>query len=156
MFCIESASPEIIWAFFGIILLFAELLIPGLVIAFFGFGALLTSLTTYLNITPSLSLQLFTFICTSVLSLLLFRKYIKKMLYKKIEEKEKTNNYSIEIGKIVPVIELIDPNEIGGKVKYQGTPWSAKSSEKIGPGESVKIIGFKNLTLIVEKLDKDG
>jgi inner membrane protein len=131
-----------------------ELLIPGVVIAFFGIGALITALTTYLNITSSLDLQLVVFIVTSTLSLFLFRKYLKKLLYRNSSQSD-DDNYSIEIGKIVPVIELIEPDEVGGKVRYLGSPWSAECSEKVGPGDSVKIIGFRNLTLIVQKINKD-
>lgn len=150
----ESISPEIIWAIFGVILFAMELFIPGVVISFFGLGALITALTTYLNITPSLDLQLVVFIVTSTLSLLLFRKYIIRRFLDNSDEVD-GNKYNVEIGKIVAVIELIEPNEIGGKVRYQGAPWSAECSERVGPGDCVKIIGFRNLTLIVEKINKE-
>jgi len=153
MFC-ESISPEIIWAIFGVILFVLEFLIPGVVISFFGFGALITALTTYLNITSSLDLQLIVFIFSSILALVLFRKYLKKILYGN-SAPPNDDIYNIEIGKIVPVIELIEPNEIGGKVRYLGAPWSAECSERVGPGDSVKIIGFNNLTLIVQKIDSN-
>ncbi len=151
MFC-ESISPEIIWAIFGVILFVLEFLIPGVVISFFGLGAMITALTTYLNLTSSLDLQLIVFILSSILALVLFRKYLKKILYGNSTPLN-DDIYNIEIGKIVPVIELIEPNEIGGKVKYLGAPWSAECSERVGPGESVKIIGFNNLTLIVQKIE---
>lgn len=151
---LETISPEIIWAIFGIILLLMELFMPGLVIFFFGFGGLVTALTTMLGVTESLNTQLLVFIFTSILALLFFRKLIKNKFMERSDEPD-TDKYNIQIGKIVSVIELIEPNEVGGKVRYQGSPWSAESSEKIGPGESVKITGFRNLTLIVEKIQKD-
>ena len=64
-------------------------------------------------------------------------------------------NFNIEIGQIIPVIELIQPGEVGGRVKYQGTQWNARSDETITPGESVEITGIKNLTLIVKKIKKE-
>jgi inner membrane protein len=151
---IETVSPEIIWAIFGVILFVLEFLIPGVVISFFGLGALITALTTYLNITSTLDLQLIVFIFSSILILVLFRKYLKKILYGSSAPLN-DDIYNIEIGKIVPVIELIEPNEIGGKVRYLGAPWSAECSERVGPGESVRIIGFNNLTLIVQKIDSN-
>ena len=63
-------------------------------------------------------------------------------------------NFNVEIGKIVPVIEYIQPGEVGGKVRYQGSNWKAAASEPIAPGESVKIVGCDNITLIVEKIKK--
>ncbi len=61
-----------------------------------------------------------------------------------------------EIGKIVRVVEPIDPCTASGKVTYMGKKWSAKSSdsEAIDRGECVKIIGRDFLTLIVEKMNK--
>lgn len=61
-----------------------------------------------------------------------------------------------EIGKIVRVVEPIDPCTASGKVTYMGKKWPAKSldSEAIARGECVKIIGRDFLTLIVEKMNK--
>ena len=92
---------------------------PGLVIFFFGLGALVTALTTSLSITVSLNSQLVVFIITSTLALLLFRKLIKKKFMGRSEMPD-SDNYNIEIGKIVSVIELIEPSEVGGKVRYLG------------------------------------
>ena len=66
-----------------------------------------------------------------------------------------SESFNIEIGRFVPVVEYIQHGEIGGKVKYQGTIWSAKSEKSIPPGESVEIIGSENLTLIVKKIKKE-
>ena len=35
----DFAQPEVIWFLIGLVLLFAEMMIPGLIIAFFAFGA---------------------------------------------------------------------------------------------------------------------
>lgn len=61
-----------------------------------------------------------------------------------------------EIGKIVPVVELIDPCKGSGKVKYKGMNWPARSadSQAIAPGEKVVIVGRDLLTLKVEKLKR--
>lgn len=147
---------DMIWAITGIVLIFIEFFIPGLVIIFFGAGALVTALFTYVIGNPfSLPLQLLTFTITSILSLALLRKYMKKIFTGKMESENGSENFNIEIGRIVPVVEYIQHGEIGGKVKYQGTIWSAESEKSIPPGESVEIIGSKNLTLIVKKIKKE-
>ncbi|MEN8223384.1 MAG: NfeD family protein [Acidobacteriota bacterium] len=147
---------DMIWAITGIVLIFIEFFIPGLVIIFFGVGALVTALVTFVIGNPfSLPLQLLTFSITSILSLVLLRKYMKKIFTGKMENENGSENFNIEIGRIVPVVEYIQHGEIGGKVKYQGTIWSAKSENSIPPGESVEIIGSKNLTLIVKKIKKE-
>lgn len=150
-----SISPEIIWLLASILLVFSEFMIPGLVIAFFGGGALITAFTTWLGLTAILELQLLVFILSSILLLVLLRTYVKKIFLGELHQNGKTQNFNIEIGKIVPVVEMIEPGEVGGKVRYQGALWSAMAEEKIPPGESVRIKGCDNLTLIVEKKSKE-
>ncbi len=147
---------DMIWAIVGIVLIFLEFYIPGLVIIFFGAGALVTALFAFvIGNTFSLQFQLLTFIVTSILSLVLLRKYMKKIFTGKMENESDSENFNIEIGRIVPVVEYIQHGEIGGKVKYQGTIWSAESDKSIPPGESVEITGSRNLTLIVKKISKE-
>jgi len=147
---------DMLWAIAGIVLIFIEFFIPGLVIIFFGAGALVTALLTLIIREGfSLPFQLLTFTITSILSLLLLRKYMKNVFVGKLENKQDGVNFNIEIGKIIPVVEFIQPGEVGGKVKYQGTVWNAQSDHPVSPGESVKIIGSKNLTLFVEKIKKE-
>lgn len=148
-------SPEIVWMVLGIIFIFVEFFIPGLVIAFFGVGALITALTTWIKLTTSLTSQLLVFILSSILFLVFLRKYVKRTFLGKTKEAESGRSFNVEIGKIVPVVEFIQPGEVGGKVRYMGTTWSATASEPIAPGESVEIIGNDGLTLIVEKVKKE-
>ena len=147
---ILGVSMNIIWFMAGIVFIFFEFIIPGLVIAFFGLGAIITAiLTTIIDV--SIEVQVLTFSITSILSIILLRKYFTKIFAGKELNAEDNENFNIEIGKMVPVIELIEPNIIGGKVKYQGTLWPAKSDKTISPGESVEIVGRDNITLIVKK-----
>lgn len=150
---LSQIPAEIVWTVIGIVLVFMEFFIPGLVIAFFGFGALITALTTWIGLTTSLAAQLLVFIIFSILMLVLLRKYLKRTFLGDSTSQVDRINFSVEVGKIVPVIEFIQPGEVGGKVRYQGTNWSAKATEAIPPGESVKIIGCENITLIVEKVE---
>ena len=150
----SSIDPEFVWAIVGIIFVFCEFFIPGLVIAFFGVGALIAALTTWIGLTPNLPLQLLVFMISSLLLLGLLRKYLKRTFLGKAQGVDDLPNFNVEIGKIVPVVEYIQPGEVGGKVRYQGAPWSARAPEPIAPGESVKIVGCDNLTLIVEKIKK--
>ncbi len=147
---------DMIWAITGIVLILTEFFIPGLVIIFFGIGSLFTALITFIiGNAFSLPLQLLAFTFTSILSLLLLRKYMKKVFRGSLESENEGTNFNIEIGKVIPVVEFIQPGEVGGKVKYQGTIWNAQSDISVAPGESVKIVGSKNLTLFVKKINKE-
>jgi membrane protein implicated in regulation of membrane protease activity len=147
-----NLSPDIIWLLLGIILIFSEFFVPNLVISFFGGGALITALTTWSQITPNLPLQLLVFISSSLFLLLFLRKYLKRIFLGKLEDRDESQEFNVEIGKIVQVLEAVKPGETGGKVKYQGTPWQARSSQRIEVGENAVICGKDNITLIVEKV----
>ena len=149
---LESISPVTIWLIVGIALALAEMIIPGLIIGFFSLGAIVTTLTTLVGLTGGFPSQMIVFLCTSIVFLVLFHKIWKKKI--KPQNESDTTNFNIQLGKIVPVVEFIDPEAGGGKVRYQGALWNATSSEKIAPGESVRVSGCENLTLTVETIEK--
>lgn len=152
---LSTIAPEVVWAILGIVFVFCEFFIPGLVIAFFGVGALITALTTWIGLSPNLPIQLLVFIVSSIALLGLLRKYLKRTFLGQSKGAADLMNFNVEIGKIVPVIEFIQPGEVGGKVRYQGAPWSARALEPAAPGESVRITGCENLTLLVEKVKQN-
>lgn len=145
---INSISPITLWLIVGIIFIAVELFLPGFIIGFFGLGAIITCLTTVTGLTRSFTLQMIVFTTTSTIGLVVFHKIFKKK--KKIND-DSTTNFNIQIGKIVTVTEFIDPEEDCGKVRYQGAIWKAVSKTKIAPGDSARVIGCDNLTLIVEE-----
>ena len=147
----EGWSPELVWLVLGILLLLCEIFIPGLIVAFFGVGALITALTTWLGLTSSLMSQVVVFSVCSIVLVLVVHHVMRRVKAQRAD-REETTNFNIQIGKIVNVIEYIDPLEASGKVRYQGADWRARCSEKVAPGESVRVTGCDNLTLIVEPL----
>ena len=70
-------TPEVIWFLIGVGLLLLELVAPGLIFVFFGIGAWITA-TALLGIDLSLNAQLLLFAATSLGSLLLLRRSIRK------------------------------------------------------------------------------
>lgn len=147
---VEAISPETLWLIIGIVFIIMEMFLPGFIIGFFGIGAVITCLTTLIGLTPNFTSQMIIFSVLSILLLILFHKVIKKKIGKK--GNNETTDFNLQIGKIVPVTEFIDPVEGVGKVKYQGALWSARSQDNIAPGENARLIGCENLTLIVEKI----
>jgi len=149
---LDSISPTTIWLIVGIALALAEMALPGLIIGFFSLGAIITTLTTWAGLTNNLVTQMILFLVTSLAFLVLFHSVWKKRIGKKVQGD--TTNFNIQLGKIVPVTEFINPGEGSGKVRYQGALWNATSKDKIAPGESARIKGCDNLTLIVEPAEK--
>jgi membrane protein implicated in regulation of membrane protease activity len=148
-------SAEFLWTLIGILFVFVELVYPHLVLAFFGAGALLTALCTVLGITRSLASQLIVFMVSSLLLLFLLRRYLKKTLTGTLKDRNDSQMFDLEIGKIVSVVGEIDPEKGKGKVKYHGTLWDAEADGYIAAGESARIVGMNNLTLRVEEIKKE-
>lgn len=147
MFDIDAA---ILWFAAGILLVLAELFIPGLVVVFFGFGAILTGFVTWLWSDMTVTWQIIVFIAGSIGSLLLLRRYFKTVFFGKSLEEGDTRNFNLEVGKIVKVVSDIYPDSGQGRVRYQGAEWNATADQAIPAGTSVRITGQDNLTLIVE------
>ncbi|MEQ9366503.1 MAG: hypothetical protein RIF32_19840, partial [Leptospirales bacterium] len=66
------------WIIFGLALIGLELAVPGAVIIFFGAGAVLTGLLTMAEILPGLQAQLLTWVLSSLVMVLLFRRKISQ------------------------------------------------------------------------------
>ena len=147
----EFLQPELIWFLIGIVLLVMEFVLPGLIIAFFGFGACVVALVCRCT-DISLNAQWLIFIGSSVLSLLCLRKWLKGIFLGHTSSKQDLKEDIAEfVGQKVVVKEKILPN-IGGKVEFHGTNWQAKADEEIAAGAVVEIIGKDNLTLKVKTL----
>ncbi|BCL63027.1 hypothetical protein DGMP_37200 [Desulfomarina profundi] len=69
------------WLIMGVMLLFLEMALPGFVLFFFGLGALITSLVTYL-FPINISWQLALFIAASLASLFSLRNVIQRRFFK--------------------------------------------------------------------------
>lgn len=134
------------WIIGGLILLLLELAIPGVVIMFFGIGAILTGILL-LQFQISIVFQVLIFISFSLLMLVLMRKYIVK----RFNKKDRSIETEDIIGAEAKVISKISPNE-QGKVEFRGSFWKAESDSEIEVGAKVKIIGKKSIVLIVQQI----
>ncbi len=145
----EWLTPELIWFCGGIILVFMEFVIPGVILVFFGVGAILTSALTWIGILPGVTEQLIVFGVSSLTLLFALRKYASKF-FKGDSTEEKESEYS---GKIAVVTQSIIPGSLKGKVSFEGTDWKAVSQVKIPEGTSVLITGKNNITLMVKPVN---
>jgi membrane protein implicated in regulation of membrane protease activity len=145
----EFAKPEIIWFLIGLVLLFAELMIPGLIIAFFAFGAWVVA-GICLVTDHSLNMQLIIFITSSVLSLALARSWLKGVFSGYVSSRhDMSEDLNDFVGQRVVVTEPITP-KLPGKVEFHGTSWQAAADEEIARGAVVEIMEKDNLTLKVK------
>ena len=138
-----------IWLLAGVLLMGLELLTPGFVVIFFGIGAIITGLLSFIpGIRDSLLLQFLIWAGSSLLSLGLLRRFFTKTFRGKEITDDGSDQY---VGRTAEVVEAITQKK-SGRVSFQGTTWKAITyDEDIAPGDTVEIMKKDNLTLIVSK-----
>lgn len=140
------SNPAVIWFLIGFVLFLLELALPGLVLLFFGVGCWIVGSLTFI-FDLSFNYQLIIFLATSLLFLLLFRRWLQNKLGGKNQSTEIMEDEFI--GKTALAETVISPSH-KGKVIFKGASWSAKSDDVIQPGENVLITGNESIVLIVK------
>ena len=140
-------SPAFWWAIVGIGLMISEFVVPGLILFFFGLGALFTALLTLL-IPMSLTVQLIVFTVASLVFLFGLRRLIKPIFVGRTSDSEDGLSEGMA-GQEAKVTETIEPGA-AGKVLLNGTAWKAEAEETLAVDQTVVVTGQKSLTLIVK------
>ena len=140
-----------LWLAVGIILMIAEMVLPGFFIFFFGVAAFLMSLLTFVALCFKLDVPFFAqailFTLLSFIGVFFFRNALRASFTgKKIgRDNVMTSDF---IGKPARVIERVTPHA-EGKVEFNGSNWRAVSDATLEAGETVTITAQENLTLTV-------
>ena len=122
---------------------------------FFGIGAWLVALLSYLGAISALNTQLLVFLTTSVASLLLLRRWLRNTLQGRVTEAEDSDESLDDFaGRNAKVVVAISPDTDDGRVEFRGTQWTATAEESISEGETVLILTKDNLTLLVAPINK--
>ncbi len=135
-----------IWFLIGLGLLLLELVLPGLVILFFGVGAWVTALVCAIS-DISLNWQISIFLVASLLGLVLLRKYLKRRFFGRKDE-DILDQLEEFIGRKAKAVEEFKDG--AGKVEFKGTRWSARSDDPVSNGQSVTIESKDSLILNVK------
>ena len=143
-------QPAVLWFIIGFILFLLEFVVPGLILFFFAIGAWIVALLT-LFFDLSINFQLIIFVVSSVLTILLLRKWVKKLVYGKNPSRELLEDEFL--GKIAHAVTSISPGK-KGTVNFKGTSWPAISEDYIESGENVIIVGNESIVLIVKTTNK--
>lgn len=140
-----TLSPYI-WAIIGIVFMIADMITLTFFLFFLGIGALITAVFVWTGITTGINSQLFCFAASSLITMVLFRRMVKKLFGKRGGEVE----YSQLVGQKAFVTTAI-PVGCEGKVSYRGSEWIAFSdhSEEIPEGTLVTIVSVDGIKLKV-------
>ena len=140
------SNPAVIWFLIGLGLLLLELVLPGLVILFFGAGAWVTALVcAFFEI--NINWQILIFLVASLLGLVLLRRYLKRKFFSR-SDTETPDELEEFIGHKAKALEEFKNGM--GKVEFKGAPWSAQSDEPVAKGQWVTIESKDSLILKVK------
>jgi len=143
-------NAAVIWIIIGFVLFLLEFVLPGLILFFFAVGAWIVAiLCLFLDL--SINEQLIIFLISSVVTILLLRKWLSKILWKRKHSTELLEDEFL--GKTAKAETAISPGQ-NGKVDFKGTTWQAASEDTIEKGENVIIIGNESILLLVKSTKK--
>ena len=145
-------SPTTLWVVVGLVLLILEFTVPGLILFFFGLGAILTGIVCIFA-EISLNTQLLIFTLASIAMLISLRRCLRPVLSSSRENS--VPDIEEFIGAKAVVSQTVKGSH-GGKVSFHGSEWKAIALETIPEGTDVIIQKRENLTLTVTPTQPTG
>jgi membrane protein implicated in regulation of membrane protease activity len=142
----EYLNSAVVWFGIGLVFLLLEFVLPGFILFFFGIGAWIVAILT-LFMDVSINVQLLVFLGSSLLTVLLFRNWVKNKF--DISQKAPQQLEDEYIGKFALAETAIQPGH-NGKVEFKGASWEACSDDFIQAGEQVLITETRSILLIVK------
>jgi membrane protein implicated in regulation of membrane protease activity len=144
-----SFDPPLIWFLVGLGLILLEFVIPGAIIVFFGVGAWIAALFSWLGVTSSLAWQLIIFSVSSVLLLLLLRRRLRaQFLGHSSGEQDLNDNLDEFVGHVVTVTDSIRAGA-PGRVEFKGASWEARSEYSFQPGDRAVITDRDGIQILI-------
>ncbi len=138
-------NAAVLWFLAGFVFFLLEFAVPGLILFFFAVGAWIVAILS-LFFDLSINSQLIIFLASSIVTILLFRKWVKKIMWIKNQSSEIEDEF---LGKTGKAETFIGPGT-NGKVDFKGTSWDARSEDIIEKGDNVIIVGNESILLIVQ------
>lgn len=136
-----------LWFVLGLLLILAELAVPGFVIFFLGVGAMVAAVVAQFT-DAALLAQGYVFVIASVLSLVIGRRCFRKTLHGKRGAPVADADDDGIVGAVAEVTETILPPR-AGRVALRGSAWVARAERPIATGETVTVVARDNITLFV-------
>ena len=134
----------------GVILIIAELIVPGGVVACLGVGAILIGLLRLTGILDNVFTSITLWFGISLATIVV----VRPILLKKMGGETEVDNVDEDVdayGHVIEVLEDVNESDTNGRIKFRGSSWPAISTEGcIRAGSKAKIVSRDNLAWIVE------
>ncbi len=137
------------WLILGALLVLSEFFATGLVAIFFGVGALLVGLATWLGLISSPAEQILMFSVFSIGTLLLAREKVKVWFRGNVSQRwDGDRDVLASRGERVTVVAAFRQGI--GKVRLSGVEWKAEcDQDDLKPGDTAWVVGHHGITLQV-------
>ncbi len=132
-------SASLTWFLIGVVFLFAELAMPGLILIFFCFGSWIVTLTLLVS-EVSVQVQLVVFLLASLVLLFTLRKLFMRTFGGRLKDGADKELSDRAVGRQALVTTAIRP-AVPGEIKFRGSFWRAAADVDIPEGATVVIEG---------------
>lgn len=132
-----------VWIIAGLILAALEMVIPGLVIIWFGVAGVVTGILAIF--VHNSYIQFGVFIVLSGVMVVFSQRIARKITHK---EPEQVGSHRM-VGVTGIVVQAIAPPDLG-RVKVNGDEWRAEAKVAIARGATVRVLNVEGTHLIVE------
>ncbi|QYK01077.1 NfeD family protein [Shewanella psychrotolerans] len=148
----EFSSPIYIWVVIGIILMLAEIILPGGIVILLGAACLVVASAIAVGVVDGVVQAMTLWFIASIILLLGFRHFTQKLVGGDSHVDNTDEEFDL-YDKRALVKSVIGPAQKQGRVEFQGTEWPALGDgTEIPVGVQVKVICRDNIALVVEPL----
>lgn len=152
---LDDAWLTWIWLIAGLLLMGAEFFVPGFVVVFLGFSAVVVSMLRFLGLVDGLTASFLIWIALSVVSVLVLRSGLRKW-FPPEEHRGDTDEDMAAFGALVEVVEACpEQGEAApGRIRFQGSTWPAWSTQGTIPeGAQAKLVYRQDLSWVIEPVE---
>lgn len=144
------SNPILIWSIIGVILMLAELVIPGGIVVLLGAACLVVAGALGIGLVQGPVQSLTLWFISAIILLLTFRQVTQRFIGG--DSHVDNTDEELEIyNQIARVKQIIGPGQTTGRVEFQGSEWPALGDGSIiAVGSEVRIICRENIALVVE------
>lgn len=148
----EYSNPIVIWACVGLMLMLAEIIVPGGIVILLGAACLVVAGSLAIGFIEGIVQSMTLWFIASMVLLLGFRHFTQRIVGG--DSHVDNTDEAIDIyNQPALVKETIGPGEHLGRVVFQGSDWPALGDgTEIPVGTDVRIICRENIALVVEPI----
>ncbi|WP_372870831.1 NfeD family protein [Shewanella sp.] len=151
----EFSNPVIIWACVGVVLMLAEVIVPGGIVILLGASCLIVAGSLGIGLIEGVAQAFTLWFISSMVLLLAFRQVTQRLVGG--DSHVDNTDEELELYNQQALVKAdIGPGEKPGRVEFQGADWPALGDGSLIPsGSRVRVICRDNISLVVEAVPAD-